>query len=183
MTIEFHQETIFQINKLTGTIPDIDNSKLATEILTIKSDPISKDATSTSYEDTLLQHPEGSEAAKLIEKITEIAESLGHCYDGAWFQVHHKYESTNQHVHYDKHKDIALSWCYYVAADENSGDLVFMLDSTGSEFLGALHKPVPGTFVIFPSFVEHKVNKNLSDTLRICVAGNFIPFGGRGAYR
>lgn len=184
MSIELHQSIIFQFNKITGTLPDIDNAKLAAELLA-STKRLSNDPHFSSFEDMHIDVQEGSEAKKLINAMRSVGESIGCCIDDeVWHQVHHKYESTDTHTHYARNKDFALAWCYYVAAEKDSGDLVFMIADTadgGAEL--ASHSPVVGQFVIFPSFMKHKVSKNMSDSLRICVAGNFIPFGGMGAYR
>lgn len=184
MSIELQHSVIFQFNKMTGTLPDIDNEKLAAELLA-STRRLSDDPRMSTFEDMHVDLENGGESNKLFEAMRSVGESIGCCIDNeVWHQIHHKYESTDTHTHVARDKDLVLAWCYYVAAEANSGDLVFMIADTadGGAVLSS-HSPVVGQFVIFPSFIKHKVSKNMSDSLRICVAGNFIPFGGLGAYR
>ena len=66
-----------------------------------------------------------------------------------------------------------MSWVYYVKTPVNSGDLVFILDDKDSRCLPAKFTPSEGKYIIFPSYIRHKVSKNLSNDIRICVAGDF----------
>lgn len=184
MDIELNKSVIIQFNKITGSLSDINNEVLAKELLS-NSTRLSDNPHTSSFEDMCINIEDGTEAKKLFEAMARVGENIGCCIDDVvWYQAHHKYESTDTHVHYNRDKDLILAWCYYVSAKENSGDLVFMAAETGDGLsVQASHTPVEGQFVIFPSFLKHKVSKNMSDSLRICVAGNYIPFGGRGAYK
>jgi len=91
---------------------------------------------------------------------------------GAWNQKHH-------------HSNSDLSAAYYVGAHENCGDIVFYdprpapvhkhpIAKTPNKLNATVNsiKPEPGLLVLFPSYLEHSVNPNLSDKKRIVISFN-----------
>ena len=92
--------------------------------------------------------------------------------EGAFNQKHH-------------HSNSDLSAAYYVAAHENCGDIVFydprpapVHNHPISKFPNKLNatvnsiKPKPGMLVLFPSYLEHSVNPNLSKEKRVVISFN-----------
>ncbi len=90
----------------------------------------------------------------------------------AWNQKHH-------------HSNSDLSAAYYVAAHDNCGDIVFYdprpapvhnhpLSKSPNNLNATVNsiKPEPGMLVLFPSYLEHSVNPNLSDKERIVISFN-----------
>ena len=90
----------------------------------------------------------------------------------AWNQKHH-------------HSNSDISAAYYVNAQDNCGDIVFYDPrparlykypiAKGPNKLNATInsiKPEPGLLVLFPSYLEHSVNPNLSNKKRIVVSFN-----------
>ena len=90
----------------------------------------------------------------------------------AWNQKHH-------------HSNSDLSAAYYVAAHENCGDIVFYdprpapvhnhpISKSPNNINATVNsiKPEPGMLVLFPSYLEHSVNPNLSDKKRIVISFN-----------
>tara|TARA_X000000368_G_scaffold107235_1_gene83291 strand:- start:662 stop:1249 length:588 start_codon:yes stop_codon:yes gene_type:complete len=90
----------------------------------------------------------------------------------AWNQKHH-------------HSNSDLSAAYYVSAHDKCGDIVFydprpapVHNHPISKFPNKLNatvnsiKPEPGMLVLFPSYLEHSVNPNLSDEKRIVISFN-----------
>ena len=90
----------------------------------------------------------------------------------AWNQKHH-------------HSNSDLSAAYYVSAHENCGDIVFYdprpapvhnhpISRTPNKLNATVNsiKPEPGMLVLFPSYLEHSVNPNLSDKKRIVISFN-----------
>lgn len=182
MRFDTTMSPIFVFNKMEGRLPEINNDKLAQEILAHQERKVS-DPKASMYEDMVLLTPEGSEAKKLIASMTALGESIGYCMADYWQHTHHKFESSDTHIHKCAYRDIEMSWCYYVKAPKNCGDLVFISDVVDERAPAATVTPKEGHFVVFPSFLKHRVGKNMSDDLRISVAGDFIPFGARGAYK
>ncbi len=91
---------------------------------------------------------------------------------GAWNQKHH-------------HSNSDLSAAYYVCAHENCGDIVFYdprpapvhnhpISKIPNKLNATVNsiKPEPGMLVLFPSYLEHSVNPNLSDKKRIVISFN-----------
>lgn len=163
--------TLFNITASLFDVEDIDNSKLASEILT---NPIRRttDPDSTLYEDTILNIPNGSESKKLIDKITELAEFNTLKLSAFWSQIHHPLESTDLH----HHGLVDYSWVYYVKVPPGSGNLIFILDDKDNRCPQYTFTPKEGQCIIFPSYIRHRVSKNMSNDIRISVAGDFISY-------
>ena len=83
------------------------------------------------------------------------------------------------------HGNSAISAAYYVRAPKNSGDLVFYdprpapvyshPHSKKPNYLNAMVNsvsPVEGALVLFPSYLDHSVNENLSNEERIVISFN-----------
>ena len=90
--------------------------------------------------------------------------------------------ALNQKHH---HSNSDISAAYYVSAYENCGDIVFydprharVYKSPVAKSPNTLNatinsvKPVPGLLVLFPSYLEHSVNPNLSNKKRIVISFN-----------
>ncbi len=98
-----------------------------------------------------------------------------------WAIINHK-EAFNEKHH---HGSSALSAAYYVKAEQNAGEIVFFDPRQANVFHHPLSKsvneinaqvksiePKAGTLVLFPSYLEHKVNPNLSNEERIVISFN-----------
>jgi len=90
--------------------------------------------------------------------------------------------AMNQKHH---HSNSDLSAAYYVTAKENCGDIIFYDPRPGKVYkhpfsnkpnlLNADNngvKPEPGMLVLFPSYLEHSVNPNISDYERVVISFN-----------
>ena len=100
----------------------------------------------------------------------------------AWVNLTYPHGYNVKHVH----SGCLLSACYYVDVPPNSGELAFHDPRSGSIFSplktdskqGALPQktqPYSGLLVIFPSWLEHSVEPNLSDKPRISIPVNAVP--------
>ena len=96
-------------------------------------------------------------------------------------RINHK-DAFNEKHH---HGNSALSAAYYVKAEDNAGDIVFFDPRQANVFYHPSSKkanninaqvqsvtPKPGTLVLFPSYLEHKVDPNLSSEERIVISFN-----------
>ena len=92
--------------------------------------------------------------------------------EGAWNQKHH-------------HSNSDISAAYYVSAHENCGDIVFYdprparvykfpISNSPNKLNATINsvKPESGLLVLFPSYLEHSVNPNLSNKKRIVISFN-----------
>ena len=98
-----------------------------------------------------------------------------------WFITNKKYDYNNQHHHLGSF----LSCAYYVKAPKDSGRIVLMRDDHGeyyfgnrsgtSEYTSLAHtfEPRESTFLVFPSWLLHSVEQNLSDEDRVVLSINF----------
>ena len=90
--------------------------------------------------------------------------------------------SLNQKHH---HSNSDLSAAYYVSAEKNCGDIVFYDPRSARVYKHPIAKnpnilnatinsisPEAGMLVLFPSYLEHSVNPNLSDNKRIVISFN-----------
>ena len=84
-----------------------------------------------------------------------------------------------------QHGNSTISGAYYVRAPENCGDIVFYdprpapvfyyPTAVSSNFLNAQVNsitPKEGALILFPSYVDHSVNENLSNKERIVISFN-----------
>ena len=100
---------------------------------------------------------------------------------GMWAIINTKGAFNEKH----HHGNSALSAAYYVKAEKDAGNIVFFDPRQANVFHHPISKavnsinaqvqsitPKAGTLVLFPSYVEHKVNPNLSDEDRIVISFN-----------
>ena len=114
--------------------------------------------------------------------------NLGYNYDtdldNLWFNVNRKHNYNHTH----NHTGTEFSGVYYLEVPENSGNLTFNNPNKaannilfyGRDFsdynefnsLQSHVSPKKGLLVLFPSFLEHNVDMNLSDDPRISLSFN-----------
>jgi uncharacterized protein (TIGR02466 family) len=99
-----------------------------------------------------------------------------------WIIVNGKFASGAVHCH----PNAFLSGVYYISAAENCGDIFFQ-DPRHAALMGASpvtehtpwtvrqisYRPAPGAMLIFPSWLYHGVEPNLSDAPRVSLSFNF----------
>ena len=98
-----------------------------------------------------------------------------------WSIINNK-DAFNEKHH---HGNSALSAAYYVKAKQNAGNIIFYDPRQANVFHHPTSKevnsvnaqvqsvtPKAGTLVLFPSYLEHKVNPNLSNDERIVISFN-----------
>jgi uncharacterized protein (TIGR02466 family) len=99
-----------------------------------------------------------------------------------WIIVNGKFASGAVHCH----PNAFLSGVYYINAAENCGDIFFQ-DPRHAALMGACpvtehtpwtvrqisHRPTPGGMLIFPSWLYHGVEPNLSEAPRASLSFNF----------
>ena len=97
-----------------------------------------------------------------------------------WFNVNKKFDYNMMHQHAFSYYSAVL----YTKTPVNSGNLVFrrpdrlretveFKDVNEHNFGIYWTQPEVGKLIIFPSFLEHYVEQNLSDDMRISIAFNF----------
>lgn len=102
--------------------------------------------------------------------------------DNIWFNVNSKNNYNISHFH----AGCFLSACFYIQADQNSGNIIFersaMEDYTISSVVGLSksklgaskwkYEAIPNRLLIFPAWLSHKVEENNSSIERISMAFN-----------
>jgi len=165
----------FRIVTPTYHITDIDNDKIASEVL-LSSKRLNDNILHTFYEDFHIDFKSMPETKKLYELIDEIAEknikksdnikiNLSNC----WAHIHKPFESTGLHNHYPS----GFSFVYYVKMPAGAGKFYFSLTGRGSVSDSIPVEGHEGMLMFFDSWIDHAVTKNLSDDYRISLSGNY----------
>jgi hypothetical protein len=160
---------LFQANCKHFHIAGVNLDALGAEVLKDfdSNNRISNDKTiyGARHEDMYFEH--GDETTKLIGAISAIAESMHmEIAERIWAQVHHPYESCNLHDHVGGSN---MGFVFYVKVPLGAGVLYFDFGAAGTSTI----EPVESMLVMFPSYLKHGVTKNLSNELRISIAGDF----------
>lgn len=98
--------------------------------------------------------------------------------DNLWININRRNNSNRIHTH----RGAAFSGCIYLKTNPNSGQIVF-LNPTMSEAFPIDDKikyfyaecslvPIVGDVLVFPAYLKHYVDPNLSDEDRISIAFN-----------
>jgi uncharacterized protein (TIGR02466 family) len=140
--------------------------------------------------DQLHRHPEMAEFLGILQDnvaqvgrayridTKQVSLELATC----WIIVNGKFASGAAHCH----PNAFLSGVYYINAAENCGDIFFQ-DPRHAALMGACpvtehtawtvrqisYRPAPGGMLIFPSWLYHGVEPNLSDEPRVSLSFNF----------
>lgn len=188
--------TIFKTSIYSGILKDIDNILLEKEIENIYlNDPIKAKGVKKSNEGGWQSDLMSIDDYKMCPEIQKVFENLAKFtsqvarewelgtdtidFTGAWVNINAKNQFNWPHIHTGN----TLSMVYYVRCNDNSGNLVFerpdplklcFVNKTVNENTNTAYtfSPVPGSFVIFPSYLSHYVTPNYSDDYRISIALN-----------
>jgi len=93
--------------------------------------------------------------------------------ESMWGNINYTHHCNYKHVH-----DGELSGCFYLQVPEQSGNLVFVTPAVRSESRMFFQKnisitPVNMLLVLFPGWLEHYVETNMSTEARISISFNF----------
>lgn len=185
--------SIFSSVLLTDTVTSIDNEELKkyATMLRDSGDGVIKSNFLGWQSDTLSIPNAQIELLvdAVIQRVSALKSRLGFKDDvkiylnNLWININQKSSFNRPHVH----PGSILSGTYYVDCDINSGNIVFKHPSMGhqyslkedsiidfTEFNAATWsvRPEIGKLIIFPSWLEHYVEPNVSDRERISIAFN-----------
>lgn len=152
---------------------DVDNDEIAKELEWCKV-RLSDNPFFSHYEDFKIDFDNSPATKKLCDTIDDIAAnnfSLTKRHfktSTKWAHIHKPLESTEPH----NHKPCDFSFVYYVKAPEKCGSLAFLMDS-GSNDRPVVVDPKEGRLMFFPSWMMHKVSKNMSKETRVSISGNY----------
>jgi len=101
--------------------------------------------------------------------VYEALSGSGIKYPPFWFNLAQPNEATGVHDHA---KLSALSGVVYLVCEKNSGNLFFPKDGEPDLEI----TPKTGKLVLFEPWMKHGVRPNLSDSARLSLAFNLLPF-------
>ena len=169
----------YTIEQLSG----IDNKQLSEDVMKNKHLRIDVNPDQTGYEDTLL--PDTVESRKLlsmidyeVKKINPYLKMLAP--SETWGHILEPGQSTMYHDHdmpfWEKDRGLidGISFTYYTKYPENSGDLVFCVETLKRRIMLPVRTTV-GSLVMFPTYVPHLTLRNKSNETRISISGNYFP--------
>lgn len=171
-------------------VQGIDNSKLQEFAYEKqKKDPGRNISNYVGYQSNDIQAGESEEVDKLVtyidSAVNEIAQSVGikpvTLYN-VWVNVNPKYAYNQSH----HHQDALFSGVYYVNATPEQGNINFMRNDGAEYHIPAdmisqphhfnssktTYPAKTGSLYVFPGWLHHSVDGNLSDTDRISISFN-----------
>jgi len=163
-----------------GDLNNIDNNTLKKICLKHKNFSLkkrAKDETDTLSEDCTI--PYHKELKKVIEKLISMYKDkfkINLKLDQFWGHIHEKNHSTNLHNHVNPsnlENSAVISGVYYVYIPKKSGKIVFDYNINQYETRRYWFQPVTGRYLLFPSYLNHFVTRNLDNEERISISFNF----------
>jgi uncharacterized protein (TIGR02466 family) len=184
---------IFSCFLATDFLEDIDNEELKKYALTIReSTPGVIKSNFLGWQSDILQIP-NPQVSLLVDSILKKSDSLKsrlgfkeeyYFYlNNLWININQKSSFNRPHIH----PDCLLAGVYYIDCNETQGKIVFrnpsmvqqcIIDedsiSKFTEFNSSSWSATPetGKLMIFPSWLEHYVEPNITDQERISIAFN-----------
>lgn len=161
------QVEIFKVEILSEVLDVFDNNKLFDEVMMQQNTRVSDDIANNRYEDTYLEIKENTELYKLGSVIDAMATENNCKLGSMWGHILRPLESTHSHNHTGTY-----SFIYYVKVPKGptkSGALVFEWEAGHA----TTYEPKEGELIVLPSWVRHKVLKNLTNEIRMSISGTF----------
>lgn len=174
------------IRAVKTTLNEIDNRVLEKEILeqsrTVDESYIKDEFAThyTYYEDTPYSfgQPESEKLIQVLEsKVSELTKRDMEVVD-IWSVVLHPGQSVGAHSHKlntHHYPEEYYSVAYYVKADEDSADFIFMLTACNTLEKNVSVKVSTGELLVFNSYLLHMTNRHMGKTNRIVVSANLAP--------
>ena len=162
---------IFMCGKFVTELKGIDNDAINEDVLLRKNMKLDDTDGNTFAEDSF--YPETDACNELIEEVdrviqTEINEYF-YTYN-KWAHILEPNESTMIHTH-DNAGPPHLSWVYYSKTEPNCGNIVWQT-TIHNKFISMEETPTVGTLIVFPNWMPHFTQKNVSNDMRISISGN-----------
>lgn len=133
----------------------------------------------------LSDYPEFTEIKNIIDKSIfemsrDIDSNLSLRLDNVWININEPGDSNRSHVH----PVAAFSGTIYVSVNDNSGKIIFYNDMSPQRhypfecdaspifFKQVMYTPKNGMIVMFPAWISHEVERNMSNAHRISISFN-----------
>ena len=173
---------------------DIDNKKLSKIILEKeKTEPSIRVSNQGGWHSSVDLYKDEC-FLKIIERVKECMRPIcqnNNCEEGLKIIIDNMWAIVNRYKDYNLthiHENVDWSFVYYVKVPKNSGNLILIdprirrvknrsdrfIKSFDNPFTHSMYflNPSEGKFVIFPSYLEHYVEPNLTQESRISISGN-----------
>jgi len=194
MIFKASEDILFPTPLWTCEAPEVDNDKIKQYCLKVRELKNGiKVSNRGGWHSRELVYPIEKELTFLLDNITKFVNKVCSPSLGVpnlqvgnfWININGQYDYNLPH----DHQNSILSGTYYVSVpDSNMGDIVFHRDDKAEFFIhSGIHKtpnmfnsgrvirsPQEGTFLLFPSWTRHHVERNESNKERISIAFNFV---------
>jgi len=128
-----------------------------------------------------------------LYEIIKIKKNINFKLMNSWVNIHKKDDWAQEHEHSNSY----ISGIVYLDVFENSGNLIFKKENNWTNIFPKVplidfeeyneinsttwtYVPKNGDIYLFPSFLKHRVEKNLNKKNRYSLAFNFLPSGKFG---
>lgn len=185
--MKIQEQIIFPNFFYTVEIEDVNNLVLQDFILDLEKKNSGRICSNAGgWQEEIISH-NNIELSKLLDQTTSICQEVANTWKldkkisikNAWANINRKDNFNYPHFH----PKALFSGVYYVKAEENSGSLILKRPDIQEHYVDELNSeytqknfgfvPKQGTFVLFPSYINHYVEQNLSTKERISIAINF----------
>lgn len=188
---EIFEKNIFCSQIYSVHLNNIDNKKIEEESYLLKQKYNSEKMTNyggwQSPSKWYMEDLDKTEILKLLKEIKIAVENISKKWDlevfisNFWININGKYNFNYPH----EHNSSVFSGVYYVKCNKESGNLIFerpdnqkffIDESRDNEYRFQAYsiQPKPSQLFIFPSYLKHFVEPNLSNDDRISIAFNFV---------
>ena len=188
--------SLFPVEVFKTHIDDIDNKKLSNIVYEKEKNEPSGQKTNIGGWQSLGNLIEDKRFIKVLENVDKAFQTVYEknnyideikvAVESMWINVNRPKDYNKSHIHPEVH----WAFVYYIKVQEKSGDLVFedprirRTMQTQAIFKKDYYNlssaaiisltPQVGDLIIFPSYLEHFVEPNLSKEPRISISGNII---------
>lgn len=115
--------------------------------------------------------------AHIKDYLLRMGRNVEHTILHSWINLTPPGKRQPQH----SHPNSLLSGVYYHQTIKEQGGIIFYNPNSfsrmamfGAEEQAKCFDPIPSTLILFPSWLEHSTEENLSDTIRVSIAFNVI---------
>ena len=161
---QFNEEkTILNLTARSFILRGIDNEQVAKDLLEGVPD----------IQPGSIPLPNTEAVNKLEATLLDLFEALNYGLDPTspfFTTIVRPRESIHQHSH-NVHQPGAMAFAYYAQLPQNCGDISYGFNNFT---VGSQIRPTVGELLIFPSWIQHRTERNLSNLDRVSVSGNLL---------
>jgi uncharacterized protein (TIGR02466 family) len=191
--MNIYEHAIFANFVYTIELENIDNGTLENFVANLAKTTSSKNRSNSGGWQSDVLSPEAGEITFLLDRCLDVCQEVSNIWKlskqiiakNYWININRKNNFNYPHFH----PRSLFSGVYYVNAAADSGNLVIKRPDIQEHYVDNFNSiytqknfcitPKTGLFVVFPSYLCHFVEQNLSEEPRISIAINFdgVPYG------